>query len=376
MKLIKPGNHFQKYASIVSNFASGSLFILFCIFALGSFASAQSGRIKTPTPTPTPRPRRIYVPPSEKNSKVVIPKPTPTPTPKTDDDGGETLQIDSFLVPIPVSVFNAKGQAVTNLTLADFELMIDGKKVEIGDLARSETPVRIAMLFDNSGSVSEAREFETNAAIQFFRRVIRPEKDLVALFSVAAFTRLEQPLTKDVSALVRAIESFAEPQGGTQLLEGIIKAANYLKDVQGRRIIVIVSDGEDNLSDVSLEETVKALQLANCQVYVIKTTDFENYKRTGKRGGNANIRYLAAERRMQDIVAQTGGTVYSPLAEDELNEAFIQISAELSEQYILSYYPEDEKDKRGEFRTISLNVKNRQNLTIRTRKGYYVPKKL
>ncbi len=346
------------------------------IFAFGSLANAQSGRVKpTETPTPTPRPQRIYVPPTEKVSNGVIPKPTPTPTPKKDDDDGDTLRIDSFLVPIPVSVINSNGQAVTNLKIEDFELFIDGKKVEIGDIARSETPVRLVMLFDNSSSVTIAREFEKKAAIQFFRRVIRPEKDLAALFSVARVTQLQQPFTKDVSTLVRAIEGFAPPEGGTQLLEGIIKAANYLKETEGRRIIVIVSDGEDNLSDVSLANTVKALQLSNCQVYIIKTTDFENFKRTGQRGGNANIRYLAAEHRMQEIAGQTGGAVYSPLDENELDKAFSQISAELSEQYILSYYPEDGKEKRGEFRTISVNVKSRQNVILRTRKGYYVPRK-
>jgi len=106
----------------------------------------------------------------------------------------------------------------------------------------------------------------------------------------------------------------------------------------------------------------------------VKTTDFENYKRTGQRGGNANIRQLSAERRMQEIALQTGGAVYSPIDEKELDAAFAQISAELAQQYILSYYPENESEKRGQFRTINLTVKNRNNLSIRTRKGYYVPK--
>jgi VWFA-related protein len=120
---------------------------------------------------------------------------------------------------------------------------------------------------------------------------------------------------------------------------------------------------------------IKALQLRNCQVYVVKTTDFENFKRTGVRGGNANLRQLAAERRMLEIAQQTGGSVYSPITEDEMDEAFRQISADLSQQYILSYYPEDPAEKRGEFRTISVAVKSKQNVSVRTRKGYYVPKK-
>jgi VWFA-related protein len=117
------------------------------------------------------------------------------------------------------------------------------------------------------------------------------------------------------------------------------------------------------------------LQIADCQVYVVKTTDFENYKRTGSRRGNANIRALAAERRMTEITRQTGGSVHSPVDERELDDAFRQISSELSQQYILSYYPEDTALVPGQFREITLSLKNRPGLAVRTRKGYYVPKK-
>jgi Ca-activated chloride channel family protein len=346
------------------------LTILFLTLALSSFA--QSGRIKpaeTPTPKPTPRKTTGTYNPTEK----ITPLPVSSPTPKTEDDN-EVIKVESTLVPIPVSVLDGRGIPVTNLKLGDFLLQIDGQTAEIGDLSRSETPVRLALLFDNSSSVSIAREFEKKAAIRFFRRVIRPEKDLVALFSVATVSHLEQPLTKDVSMLVQAIEGFAPPAGATALLDGIIEAANYMKEVNGRRVIVIVSDGDDTVSDSSFETALKSLQVANCQVYVVKTTDFENAIRTGQRTGSANLRQLAAERRMQEFAAQTGGAVYSPIDEDELDKAFAQISAELSQQYILSYYPENEQDKRGEFRTISLSVKTRQNLQVRTRKGYYVPR--
>jgi Ca-activated chloride channel family protein len=234
-------------------------------------------------------------------------------------------------------------------------------------------PVRLALLFDNSSSVSQARDFEKDAAIRFFKQVIRPEKDQAALFSVASVARLEQPLTKNVSQLVTAIENFTKPEGATALLDGIIQAAKYLRDYEGRRVIVIVSDGEDTLSDSTLDDAVKAIQSVNCQVYVVKTTDFENLKITGARNSNSNTRALIAERRMQELSQQTGGAVYSPIDEDELNKAFSRISAELSEQYILSYYP-DNTGERGQFREISLKVKNKQNITIRARKGYYVPK--
>ena len=346
-------------------------FAFVTILLLVSSVAAQSGRRK-PTPTPTPK---AIIGPSVNNLPQQANTSTPTPKPTAKPDTDEIIKVDSILVPIPVSVLDANGRAVTNLNLADFELKIDGKAAEISDLARSDAPIRLAMLFDNSSSVAIAREFEKEAAVRFFRRVIRPEKDKAALYSVADSARLEQTLTSDVSLLTRAIDMFPPPEGATALLEGIVEVANYLRSANGRRVVVIVSDGEDT-GDLrtTLEAAVRALQANDCQVYIIKTTDFENFKRTGQRAGNANIRQLNAERRMAEIAAQTGGAVYSPIDEKEMKEAFDRISAELSQQYILSYYPDDTTEKGGEFRSISLSVKGK-NLIIRTRKGYYVPKK-
>jgi Ca-activated chloride channel family protein len=344
-------------------------FVFFACFAGSSIA--QSGRVKpneTPSPVPSPTPKKsVFI------STTDRPRVTPSPPPKKDDD--EVFKVESSLVPLPVSVTDATGRAITNLKLSDFELKIDGKPADIAELSRSEAPIRLAMLFDNSSSVRVAREFEKDAAIKFFRQVVRPEKDLAALFSVSTTTRMEQPLTKDVSSIINAIEYFPPPEGATALLDGIVKASNYLSETQGRRVLVIVSDGDDTISDASFEDAMRAAQMANIQVYVVKTTDFENFVRTKSRQGNANIRQLAAERRMGELSKQTGGSVYSPIDEVELEQAFRQISAELAQQYVLSYYPDAETEKFGQFREVSLGVKNKPNLSVRTRKGYYVPKK-
>jgi Ca-activated chloride channel family protein len=351
-----------------------TLILLFfaCFACFAGTSSAQSGRRK-PSPTPTPQqivgPSVINLPP-----QAVTPAPSPKAKPAGKEESDEIIKVNSVLVPIPVSVLDANGRAVTDLKLTDFELKIEGKSVPISDIARSEAPIRLAMLFDNSSSVLIARDFEREAAVRFFRRVIRPDRDKAALFSVADITRLEQPITSDVDSLTRAIELFPEPAGATALLDGIIRAADYLRSTNGRRVIVIVSDGEDTYSDSTLDSVLKALQLDNCQVFVVRTTDFENYKRTGSRFGSANTRVLDAERRMADITAQTGGIVFSPVDEREVKDAFDRISAELSQQYVLSYYPEDTTEKAGDFRSISLAVKGK-NSSVRTRKGYYVPKK-
>jgi Ca-activated chloride channel homolog len=353
---------------------SQALFLaVFIVFSLTVFA--QSGRNKAQQEEEKSKPKIIFVP---SVSVQNVPTPTPTPisikTPKPTPEQDDVIRIDSTLVPIPVSVTDSSLKAVLDLKLEDFELKIDGSPAEISDISRSELPVRLAFLFDNSSSVIQAREFEKKSAIKFFRKVIRPNKDLASLFSISTGTRLEQVLTKDVSSLVYSIENLPEPAGATALFDGVIKAAKYLENIEGRRVIVIMSDGEDTISDATLEETVKILQLTNCQIYVVKTTDFETFKRDGERTSNANVRSLAAERRMQELALQTGGAVYSPIDERELDAAFFRISNELSSQFILSYYPSDDQ-KRNVFHNISLNVKNRENLVVRTRKGYLLTRK-
>ncbi len=348
------------------------------IFALCLLCLAQSGRVKQ-TPEEAAhetRPRSIYDAPKKTSP---APRPTPVSTqpaaaPAAGDD--EVFNVDSVLVPIPVSVTDETGRPITDLQIKDFELLIDNRVAEISELSRSDAPVRLALLFDNSSSLTSAREFEIKAATRFLKRVLRPDKDQAALYSISTIVTLEQPMTPNVGSLVSAINSLPPPSGATALLDAISDAGKYLSEVEGRRVIVIVSDGEDTNSDLdnTLEKVVKGVQARNCQIYVVKTTDFENYTKTGNRGGNANIMNLIAEHRMQELAKQTGGAVYSPLDEKELDAAFVRISAELSQQYILSYYPDD-KALGSDFHAIALKVKNRSGLTVRTRKGYYVPRK-
>ena len=346
-------------------------FTVIFLIVLAATAAAQSGRNK-PEPTPTPRPTPRIVPASTPpRERIVTPTPTPTPTPS---DNEEVIRVESTLIPIPVSVVDSEGRAIRNLRLQDFEVKINGESVELAELTRAETPVRVALLFDNSGSVLKAREFEVQASIRFFERVIRPDRDLAALFSISTIGRREQPFTADPRVLIDAIRRLPPPEGATALLDTIEMAARYLGDIGGRRVIVIVSDGDDTKTDTTFEQALRLAQSLDCQIFVVHTTEFENYIRTGSRRGNANVRALAAERRMQSFASQTGGAVYTPIDERELDDAFRRISIELAEQYVLSYYPEELRAAPGEYRSIEVSVKARPDVTVRARKGYYVPK--
>ncbi len=274
------------------------------------------------------------------------------------------VRINSTLVTVPATVVDDRGRAVAQLKLEDFELRVDGQQKPISDLHFSDSPVRIALLFDNSMSLSAGREFEKHAAVKFFRRVMRPT-DQAAIFSIYTYPVLAQPLTSDVQALVRTIEGFGKPEDGTtSLFDTVAEAAAYLRPYQGRKVIVIVSDGADTTSNLDFDTTLQRAQAADCQIYSVQT---------GQAEGNANLYDLAAQRRLQSFAEQTGGALYVPKGTSDIDAAFTQIATDLAQQYILSYYPSDDP-KDGLFRAISVRVSSRPNLRVRARRGYYAQK--
>ena len=149
---------------------------------------------------------------------------------KSDSD---VIKVSSNLVPIPVSVFDQLGRPVTNLSQEDFELLIDGKHAEIGEVEKSQSQVNLLLLFDNSSSVTIAREFEKTAAVKFLETVLRRDRDLAALMSISTTWKLEQQFTNDLDRLIYAINNFPSPLGATALLDGLYAASNLFSSLKG-----------------------------------------------------------------------------------------------------------------------------------------------
>jgi Ca-activated chloride channel family protein len=362
------------------------LHFVFLLLLLAAPASlhAQSGRQRpAPQASPSPaaqRPRRatpdVDAPPGQPASSSAPSRsgetnqgnPAPSPADKSaaanapvevEDD--EVYKVNSNLVPVSANATDAAGHAVTDLKLEDFELRVDGQPKPISDLSHSETPVRIAFLFDNSSSIRPTRELEKQAAIHFFRAVLRPV-DQAAIFSIETIPQLSQPLTNDTARLARTIERFGDVQeSSTPLFDTIVMAADYLRPQPGRKVVIILSDGVETTSNLQdYGEMVRRVLASDCQVFVIQPGLSEN----------ANLRDLIAERRMQDLSSYTGGFVFVPKAPSDLEVAFTQIAADLAQQYVLSYYPTDD-GRDGRFRTITLRVTSRPNVRVRARRGYY-----
>ena len=341
------------------------------VAAFGSSGATQSGRLKEPKARPSPRPSPIAEqdrqPGSHKSSVPAIPaipaNESVRPKGSSDEvDSTDVVHISSNLVPIPATVVDGRGFAVTGLRLDDFELLVDGQVKDISEMTRADTPVRLAMLFDNSGSIDFAREFEKQAALHFFRRVMRAS-DEAAIYSIETESYRAQSLTNDIRTLEQTIASFGRPGGATSLFDAIVEAAAYLRPYQGRRVIVIVSDGVDTTSHADFEATIKEVLGDDCQIFIVQTGLYDG----------ANLRALAAERRMEQLAIQTGGAAYVPKTVSDLETAFSQIAADLAEQYVLSYY-QAEEHRDGQFHVINLRVKSRKDVRVRARKGYYSPK--
>lgn len=363
------------FATSISRTA-GLMLIVFALLGLSiaTVVVGQSGRNKEKAPKATP-------PKDRSSGPIAEPTRSPTKDPSSRRPGSgsqsapaasakdgdeidetDTVRVTSNLVPIPASVVDPKGFAIIGLNLEDFELRVDGQLKPISDMTRSETSVRLAMLFDNSGSLDMAREFEKQAAMHFFRRVMRPS-DQAAIYSVESESYLAQPLTSDVVKLERTIESFGKPEGSTSLFDAIIDAAAYLRPYSGRRVLVIVSDGVETTSRSDFETTIQRVLADDCQIFIVQTGLYDG----------ANLRALAAERRMEQLASQTGGAVYIPKTTNELEVAFQQIAADLAHQYILSYYPGGER-RDGQFHVIDVRIRSRKDVRVRARKGYYSPK--
>ena len=351
-----------------------AVFLLAC-FTFAGVVLAQSGRNKDKKPKPVPARNSPTGPIAEPSKSPANPstirsisggQSRPKDSSKENDgedlDPDDTVRVVSNLVPIPASVVDPKGFAIVGLKLEDFELRVDGQLRPISDMTRTETSVRLAMLFDNSGSLDTAREFEKQAAMHFFRAVMRPV-DEAAIYSVESDSYLAQPLTSDVGLLQRTIAGFGKPEGSTSLFDAIIDAAAYLRPYTGRRVLVIVSDGIETTSRNDFETTIQRVLADDCQIFIVQTGLYDG----------ANLRALAAERRMEQLAGQTGGAAYIPKTTGELDLAFEQIAADLAQQYVLSYYPgNDHRD--GSFHVIDLRIRSRKDVRVRARKGYYSPK--
>jgi VWFA-related protein len=275
----------------------------------------------------------------------------------------DTLSVDVDRVNVLFTVSDGKGRLVRNLTKSDFIVYEDDRPQNISNFStETNLPLNIAFLIDSSGSVRDKMRFEKQAAARFFSAVLRPGKDKAFVMSFDTRTALLQDYTHDPSLLSDAVQKII-PGGSTSLYDAVFEAVvRRLAGQSGRKVIVILSDGMDNTSHISLEKTLEAAQKNDVTVYAISTNGIDMSDPHDRKTGDANLNELAKE---------TGGQALFPSKVEALTRSFLRVCDELRSQYSLAYGPTNTK-RDGTYRRIRI-VAGGKHYTVRCRHGYYAP---
>jgi Ca-activated chloride channel family protein len=251
---------------------------------------------------------------------------------------------------------------VSGLKSKDFHIYENGQLQEIVVFAReADQPLRLCLLFDSSASIASALKTQQDSAIEFLQSIFRPRIDRVSIFQFSDEVEQLQKFGNRLESLNRAIRSI-KPGGGTSLYDAVSLASESLSTQAGRKVIVVVSDGEDTTSHVSLHDCLRTTQNSEAVLYALVVQPIK-----GEVGRN-----LAGEHTMIFLANRTGGRFFKVSSAESLRASYVNISDELRTQYYLGYYS-NQKTNNGEFRRIEIRV-NDPNYTIRAREGYYSSK--
>lgn len=293
-------------------------------------------------------------------------------------ESATTLKVSTEVVNVLAIVKDKKGRLIPNLNKEDFQLTEDGTPQEIRYFSReTDTPLTLGILVDTSGSEQRMLPVEQEAAKTFVGQVIRP-KDLAFVIHFDLYVELLQNLTSDPARLERAIDATqintggggALPgtfpgmsPGGTHLYDAVYLAAHdMLRNEIGRKVLIVLSDGDDQGSKVSLETTLEAAQKSDVIIYAVAVIDRDF------RGGGMGV---GGESVLKKLSEQTGGGLIRASRRQDVAEAFAEIADELHTQYLLGYSPSNTR-RDSSLRKIRVKVRGDQ-YKIQARRGYYAP---
>ena len=278
------------------------------------------------------------------------------------------IRVSSNLVSVPVSVTNPAGEPVQNLRVEDFRLEEDGKPQSISNMGEpGEARVELVLLIDVSGSLSPKFDFAREAALRFLQSILRPV-DAVSIYSIGITPRRVLDRTPGGKSALEGLMAIRPSREQTAFFDSVAEAARAVgqsSPPDARRVMVILSDGEDNNSENNkLADALQALQRADCILYSINPSGPSIRLNKVSLKGHEVLKQLASE---------TGGSVFLPDQLEDLDAIFTRIAAEIKAQYLLGYYPPD-SPLDGSFRHIAVKVPKRPELFVRARQGYYSSK--
>src|SRR5262245_51921460 len=285
--------------------------------------------------------------------------------PKPGGDNISTLRVNATLVNTLFTVADKKGKFITNLKQSDFKVYEDERPQTVTAFSgESNLPLSIGLLVDTSGSIRDRLRFEQEAAIEFFYSTLHKGKDRGMVISFDSLPELLQDFTDDPEVLADAVRKI-RAGGGTSLYDAIYVAISEKlskESEQRRKVLIVITDGDDNSSRLSLTETLDLAQRNNVTIYCISTNASANNSSKEAERGDKTLKRFSDE---------TGGKTFFPLKLTDLASSFTDIGEELRSQYTIGYQSPRIDD--GTFRRIRIDVLNK-NYKTRHRTGYYAPK--
>jgi VWFA-related protein len=269
---------------------------------------------------------------------------------------------DTRLVVCHTTVVDKSGHLVTNLSKDQFTVLEDGKPQEIKVFRREDIPVSLGLIIDNSGSMREKRA-KVEAADLALVKDSNPEDEVfVVNFNDEAFLDLphNKDFTNDIKELEEALTR-VDSRGGTAMRDAIRMSIDHLKEKahKDKKALVIVTDGNDNSSVISIENLVRAAQQSEVLIYGV-----------GLLGEEERREAMRAQRALKALAEATGGEVFFPKDTAEVDKIAHQVARDIRNQYTIEYTPSNTAMD-GQFRKIEVKVNAPGNLKVRTRNGYY-----
>lgn len=291
---------------------------------------------------------------------VLMPAGTALPQERSEGDRFQ-FKVGVAAVNLNVVVTDKNGRFIAGLTEADFEVYENNVLQEVSFFNPEVTPVTVLLLLDASTSIRPSVEGVKEAAGNFVGKLWDGDQAIVGDFNERI--RFSSYFTDDVDRLVATIQSLY-PSGWTALYDAILFSIFKLETVEGRKALLLFTDGDDSRSVGVGSEATKddAIEGAKFSEVTIYSVGFQGGRRFG--GGGVNKGFL------KKLSKETGGSAFFPKDIGALNKSFDQIQDELHSQYRLAYVPKD-GTKTGLWRPIKVRIKDRPNLVVRTRTGYY-----
>lgn len=295
-------------------------------------------------------------------------QPTPKPT-ATPDDTTVTVRITR--VRLPITVVDKKGFLVPGLTKGDFQVLEDKIPQEIetfSDDVGKELPLYVGVLMDTSPSTAGKLKFEQESAMNFIQTVVRPRKDRVFFATFDDEINLRQDFTDRLDLLDRAVNGVKKVGTQTALFDAVWQFCDEkMRSVSGRRVLVLITDGEDTYSRAELKDAIDIAQRTETTIYAISTkAGFSSTVPDVEMGQMKD----AKDRELMKLAEETGGTAFFTGDMLTLERSFTKIAKELRAQYLVTYRPSNDHYD-GSYRRIDVKLgSGRGDLKVRTKRGY------